>query len=171
MSMRGLRSWRLTAYGLRLAAILVVVAMAQPPASYAEEVSSTELIEKARALDGHIVTYKGEAVTAVLNCGGHAWVNLNDGGNAIGVWCDASVRDVIRFTGDYKYRGDMLEVEGVFHRACPLHGGELDIHADRIEVIRDGFPIEDKPDMSKFKVSVALFAIIFLIIILRRKRI
>ncbi len=45
----------------------------------------------------------------------------------------------IRFVGSYRYCGDRVLVIGTFHRACPEHGGDLDIHAVRLEVVAPGF--------------------------------
>ena len=67
---------------------------------YADTVSSSELIERAKEFDGKAVAYKGEAVTAILNRGEHSWVNLNDGTNAIGVWSKTSDLGAIKFIGD-----------------------------------------------------------------------
>ncbi|MHB8896748.1 MAG: hypothetical protein ACYC99_16460 [Candidatus Geothermincolia bacterium] len=40
----------------------------------------------------------------------------------------------------YKYKGSTVRVVGVFHRACEQHGGDTDIHADAVEVLRKGRP-------------------------------
>src|SRR3989338_8359022 len=41
---------------------------------HAETLSSTELIENAKSLDGQTVDYKGEVITAILNRGEHSWI-------------------------------------------------------------------------------------------------
>lgn len=132
--------------------------------------TSKELIENAKSLDGRDVTYRGELVTAVLNRKDHSWVNLNDGDNAIGVWCEDSMVRPVKFIGDYKNRGDILEVSWIFHRACPAHGGELDIHAQTVSVVRHGFPQSERIYKTKLDLSIALFLIILSIVIIFRKR-
>lgn len=132
--------------------------------------TSKELIASANTLDGSAVSYKGEVITAIMNRGGHSWVNLSDGDNALGVWCKSDSLESVRIFGGYKYRGDMLEVEGVFHRACPVHGGELDIHADRVVITAIGFPIDERIDARKTDVAIVLFVLALLTILMLRKR-
>lgn len=140
-------------------------------ANAAEYTSSSELIENAKAFDKKTVLYKGEAVTAIMDRGEHSWVNVNDGQNAIGIWCEKRQLGGVKFLGDYKNRGDMLEIEGVFNRACPLHGGELDIHAYRIRVLEPGSKVSERVDRHKLRLAVALFLTTLAVIIIFRKRI
>jgi hypothetical protein len=107
----------------------------------AAEVTSTDLIEKAFALDGETVVYTGEAIGETLQRGDHAWVNLSDGANAIGVWVDTEMLSMISTVGRYGQVGDTLQVTGVFHRACREHGGELDIHAVQMTVVKAGYAV------------------------------
>ena len=139
--------------------------------SHAEPLSSAELIEKAKEFDGKNVSYKGEAVTAVLNRGEFSWVNLNDGANAIGVWCRTSDLESIKFIGDYKHKGDILEVGGTLNRACNVHGGEMDIHASTIKVIENGHFRAESLNKNKIVLSIALFSLALSTIIIFRKRI
>jgi hypothetical protein len=44
----------------------------------------------------------------------------------------------ISLVGGYGKKGDNVRVEGVFHRACPEHGGDLDIHAGSVTVLSTG---------------------------------
>lgn len=118
----------LTAVSCQLSA----VCFAQPA------VSSVELIEKAKELDGQEVVYEGEVIGEVMTRGEYSWVNLNDGLNAVGVWMGNNSLSLIYFAGDYKSRGDWLQVRGVFNRACRLHGGDLDIHAEEVVKLRSG---------------------------------
>ena len=129
------------------------------------------MIENAKALDGKTVQYRGEAVTAVLNRGEYSWVNLNDGDNAIGIWCKSASLASIKFIGDYKNRGDILEAKGVFHRACPAHNGELDIHADSIKIAKPGFPVSERMLRRKLNAAIAVFLLTILLAAAFRKRI
>ena len=138
---------------------------------YAESMSSKELIENAKALDGKTVVYKGELITAVLRRGAYSWINMNDGNNAIGVWCASAALKDIKFIGDYKNRGDMLEAEGRFNRACQVHKGELDIHAYSVKILKQGHQSKERLNKKRIALSTVLFFITILIVVLFRKRI
>ena len=62
-------------------------------------VSSTELIEKAKELDGKEIVYEGEVIGEVMTRGEYSWVNLNDGLNAVGVWMGNDFLGLISFWG------------------------------------------------------------------------
>lgn len=151
--------------------IIILVCIFAFTAYCDEAVSSKDLIEKANALDGKFVTYRGEAVTAILDRGEHSWVNLNDGDNAIGVWCNSAMLKDVRFIGDYKSKGDILEVSGIFNRACDLHKGELDIHADSIRITKHGFPVGRRLDKIKTDLAATLFLLTIAVVALFRRRI
>lgn len=133
--------------------------------------TSRELIEMANSINGRKVAYRGEAVTAIMNRGSHSWVNLNDGSNAIGVWCKTDDLRDVKSLGGYKSKGDVLEVVGIFNRACSIHRGELDIHAESVKVISAGFPVEERISTKRIKVAIAFFLLAIVAIIVLRKRI
>jgi len=137
---------------------------------YCAPTSSKELIDDADIFDGRVVTYKGEAVTAILKRGEYSWINLNDGANAIGVWCKTSLLGEVKYLGDYKHKGDIVEVEGAFHRACPQHRGEMDIHAEKVRILRQGFNIKEDIDKKKMHAAAALLIItLFTVVFFKRK--
>ena len=138
--------------------------------SYADIFSSDDLIKDAKKWDKENVTYRGEAIAAVMNRGAFAWINLNDGDNAIGVWCSSKLLSKVNFLGDYKHKGDILEVEGKFHRACPMHGGDLDIHAYSVKVVKPGHRISEEIDALRANVSAVLFLLTIATIIIFKKR-
>ena len=109
-------------------------------------------------------------MTAILDRGEYSWINLNDGDNAIGIWCKSSMTAPVKFIGDYKNHGDVLEVEGVFHRACSEHGGELDIHAVRVSVVSPGYPTRERVNTGRINFSIALFICIALAAAVWRRR-
>jgi hypothetical protein len=137
-------------------AALQVLALS-PPALAAEPVSIVRLIDNMARYNGKEVTIRGEVIGDLMVRGAYAWITVNDdhyseksieeGGplvgmsNAgIGVWVpEADTRD-IKTLGGYKNKGCKVVVTGVFHRACPEHGGDTDIHATSVEVIRPGYP-------------------------------
>jgi len=119
--------------------------------------TSRELINKAKELDGQIVKYKGEVIGDILRRGNYAWVNVNDGQSAIGIWCKLNDIKDIRFIGKYKSRGDIVLVEGVLNRTCREHGGDLDIHANKITVVEPGFYLFHPIIRSRVILSLVLF--------------
>jgi len=140
---------------------LSVLCTLYPEPCNAEPISSTDLINNAKQYDGKTVSYQGEVIGDVMVRGNYAWINLNDTKNAIGIWLAAPLTKEISYTGSYKSKGDIIEAEGVFHRSCLEHGGDLDIHAKSIKLITKGFEIEES--ISPIKIRVV---IIFLIICL-----
>jgi len=154
-----------------LGLFLAASAAISVPLCFAYTVSSEELIERAKDLDGRAVVYRGEVVTGVLRRGTRSWINLNDGSNAIGVWCRTELTEGIRFVGDYKHRGDLVQVDGVFNRACGKHGGEMDIHAFRLEILREGYVKGEKIDPRISTCAIIFFCFTLLIILRYRKRI
>ncbi len=137
---------------------------------YAVVWSSNELIEKAKELNGRKLNYRGELVTAILDRGENSWINLNDGYNAIGVWCKTSLLSGVKYTGDYKKRGDTIEVNGVFNRACSIHNGELDIHADTVKIVKKGYLFVRVIDPKVVNSAIILFALTILAVAIFRKR-
>lgn len=130
--------------------ILVFLLCFQVSACYAQQVSSTDLIEKANEYNNRIIEYKGEVIGDVMVRGDFAWVNLNDGAYAIGVWGKKDlITSIVKNKGGYKAKGDILLVKGVFHKACPHHGGDLDIHIEKAEKLTNGFLIPHRVGTAK----------------------
>ncbi|MDO8489298.1 MAG: DNA-binding protein [Candidatus Omnitrophota bacterium] len=158
---------------LRLASVSLFFILAfSLQVAFSQSLSSNELIMHAKQYDGKIITYSGEVIGDVMRRGEFAWVNINDGDNAVGIWIDTALTKEINFTGAYKSRGDTLEITGIFHRACLEHGGDLDIHAQTLHKIASGEIIKQKFNFNKAVLSFILFGVLFLIWILslfRRK--
>ncbi len=155
---------------VRCGLIIVLCTLFSLPCCEAYTVLSDELIEKANDLDGRMVVYRGEAVTAILGRGAHSWINVHDGDNAIGVWCRTELLREVAFVGDYKNRGDIIEVEGVFNRACKEHKGELDIHAYKVKVVERGFLTPEKIGDKILYLTLALFILTLFVVIRYRRR-
>jgi hypothetical protein len=136
-------------------------------ACFAQSTSSTELIEQAKDYDAKTVTYQGEVIGEIMVRGDYVWVNVNDGQNAIGIWAKKDLIKGITYKGDYKHIGDRIEVLGVFHRACPQHGGDLDIHAQEIIKVAEGREIKFILDEGKIKLAIYLGVALWSLLILR----
>jgi len=134
--------------------------------AYAQPLSSTELINNAKAYDGTIVIYAGEVVGDVMARGNYAWVNCNDGANAIGIWVEKKLVSAITHTGSYRSRGDWLEVTGIFNRSCRVHGGDLDIHAQLVHKVDQGRVVAEHMNRAKLNFFFMVTGILCLILIL-----
>ncbi len=97
-----------------------------------------------RALDGGVVRVQGEAVGDKLAAGdGGVWVNiLGSSGTSVGVYMSAEQAECISRLGDYNNTGTVVRVTGVYSVACHEHQGELDLHAQSVEVVDAGGAIE-----------------------------
>jgi len=129
---------------------------------YAKTFSSPELIENANGHDGETITFRGEVIGDVMIREDHAWIHLNDDpyakepsklagyNSGMAIWCKTEDVKLIKYVGDYKNRGDIVEITGCFNGACPEHGGDMDIHATHLKIIELGYPFEHELQMSKF---------------------
>lgn len=136
------------------------------------DLSSGDLVERMEEYDGMTVTFEGEAIGEAMVRGDHAWIHINDdayfeknveegapleGQNSgMPVWIRADLARAIGTFGDYKHEGDVVRVTGVFHAACPDHGGDTDIHADTLEIVRQGRPVVDEPGSAKLAWAIVL---------------
>ena len=135
---------------------------------FAQPVSSTQLINNAALYDAKVVSFEGEVIGDVMARGDFAWINVFDGQNAIGIWIASSLTREILYTGSYKAKGDWVEISGVFHRACPEHGGDLDIHAAALHKNNRGRLIKERFNLGNRNFSFVLLGVLALIWILTR---
>ena len=126
-------------------------------------VSSKELLEGAQEYDEKAVFYKGEVIGDIMVRGESAWVNVRDEHGAIGVFCPLELTEKIEHQGNYNFRGDSVSVRGEFHRACSEHGGDSDIHAEKILIVEEGEEISHPLAPGKARASAILPAIVLLL--------
>ncbi|NJD01883.1 MAG: DNA-binding protein [Ruminiclostridium sp.] len=144
--------------------LILVIAILFPGISHAADVTGlNELVENGKAFDGKAVTVQGEALGEAMERGGYAWVNISDPTNIMGIWMKKEDAEKIAFFGDYKHKGDIIRVSGIFHRACKEHGGDTDIHSVTVEVTEKGHPIKEKVDAQKLTVGIVLTIITLVI--------
>lgn len=152
--------------------MLFLILSTMPCAASANITKINYLIEQSISLNNTEVTVQGEAIGETLERGEYAWININDTTNAIGIWVKKSDIGQIQFYGDYKHKGDIVKITGVFHRACLEHGGDVDIHCTDIEIVETGYNIKEK--LSAYKIvttaSLILVASIIVSIYLRIKK-
>jgi len=133
-------------------------------------VASNDLIEHAKDYDGKIVSFQGEVIGDIMRRGDFAWINVHDGQNALGIWAKSPLVLPITFTGNYKSTGDIIEAKGIFHRACVEHGGDLDIHADSLTVIKPGHKRTEPFHAGEKKLVFGLIGATVCLLILRLLR-
>lgn len=131
-----------------------------------------EIIENSIKYDNKELKIKGEAIGEKMNRGEYGWVNINDGSNAIGIWLTKEQLKEIEVLGDYKHKGDIIEVTGEFHRSCKEHGGDVDVHATSIVKLTRGKI--DVPVVDRYRIITAIGIItstlIFTIIFLKTRK-
>ncbi|MFA4991377.1 MAG: DNA-binding protein [Candidatus Omnitrophota bacterium] len=148
-----------------LVALLVTLSFCHLVAcSDAVGVSSDELIQRAGEYDGKEVLFQGEVIGDVMKRGEFCWVNVSDGKGALGIFSAAGLMDNIAAAGDYNYAGDVIEIKGVFHRACAEHGGDMDIHADSVIKIKDGYRFARAINQKKARAILWLLPILSAVI-------
>lgn len=138
----------------------------------AQPLTSNELIRRATEYDQKTVVFEGEVVGEVMRRGDYAWANVNDGSGAIGVWLPLELAAQISAAGSYGVRGDWVEVSGTFHRACPAHGGDLDIHAQSLRILSRGASCKERLHEGKRNLAAVFAGVLCLaalLNILRRK--
>lgn len=158
-----------------LAAFFFVSALCGGVYAGPAEVPSSALLSDPGLYDGRTISFEGEIIGDIMKQGRYAWINVSDGRAAIGVFTAAdNVKGLS--AGGYKRRGDIVRVRGEFHRACPRHGGDMDIHADSVTVLIKSSVKEELICPVAGKLAVLLAGVICLLLIsmlygeLRKKR-
>jgi hypothetical protein len=144
--------------------LLCLVLIISSSSCFAQVSTSSDLLNNAKQHDGKTVNYKGEIIGDVMNRGDHAWLHVNDGTIAIGIWAPKTMIQDIGYVGDYHKKGDTVEVTGAFHRSCLEHGGDLDIHAYEIKKITSGSLIIQP--ISRKKVYTGAYSLILVLLFL-----
>ena len=145
---------------LRLIIFVSLILLVCSGISWAADLSSADLIAHAKDYNAKTIVYRGEVIGDVMLRGDHAWINIHDGVNAIGVWVNAALVKDIQFGGSYKSAGDKVEITGIFNHACLEHGGDLDIHGQAIRMIKAGEEIKRLPDKGKINLAIVLCGVI-----------
>ena len=132
-------------YGIAISIMFISLSAILSPAAAQEKVPGAygraaipDLVEKASAYDGARIEVVGEVVGDKLARPDGVWLTVLAEGTALGVFVSAGDASGIAALGSYAYSGDKVRVQGVFHRACPDHGGDLDLHAETVTKLADG---------------------------------
>jgi hypothetical protein len=149
-------------------------------------VASAQLIQDAADWDGRVVTFSGEAIGEPLVRGAQAWLHLNDDAyqtrstseagrqlrgynSGQAVWVPAGLARRVRTFGGYRREGDSVQVLGTFHAACREHGGDMDIHATSLGIVREGYLVTHPPPARRLGLGLALLAIAGALELVRRR--
>jgi len=127
-------------------------------------IDSNTLINNSSFYDGKMVVFEGEIIGEIMRRGNYSWININDGANAIGIYIPTSETAKIKFAGKHNVKGDIIRVEGILNARCQEHGGDLDIHADKIEIVKKGYVLEEKIIPFKAVMSSIFFSIGLLLV-------
>ena len=129
-------------------------------------VSINDLVKESHSYHNQEVVIEAEVILEVLERDDYAWLNVNDGTNAIGIYLSIEMTKDLNVFGDYNHKGDIVLVKGVFSRNCDEHGGEIDIHATSLTIVKEGYKTEHDVSEWKFIVAIISFTssiIVFLI--------
>jgi len=134
------------------------------------QVGAKELIDRPYEFDGKTVIFQGEAIGEAMRRGKWTWANVLDSYAAIGVFAPSGVLESVSAYGSSKAKGDIVRVVGTFRRACPDHGGDMDIHAESIDVVERGKPTPQPADPFVLALTPVSFVLAALCFFLWRKR-
>ena len=127
--------------------------------SFARTLTINDLVNQSVNFDKQVVTLEAEVIGERLERGEYSWININDQTNAIGIWVPTDWTSDIKIYGDYFHTGDSIHVQGIFNRSCTEHGGEMDIHALTISVVKSGYSRSKSISPWKFTLAVILLTI------------
>jgi len=130
------------------------------------------LIDNSKQYDSKKVLVEGEAIGHLMARGDHAWFNMNDGTASIGIWIDLELAGQLKHFGRHAVKGDQVRVDGVFNSDCFMHGGDTDIHASSMVVVKKGSAIQLTHDQNKVNILVFLIGLmvcLYIIKTLKRK--
>lgn len=148
-------------------------------------VNSSTLIEDAKQYNGKAVVFEGEVIGDVMNRGANTWINVNDDPYSLNkrghfgynsgqsIWVASDLTKSIKHAGNYFWRGDRVKIKGIFNRVCKIHGGDMDIHASELIIIRPGHPIKHSFKLIKAISALVLFAmtvLVFGLVTAKRRR-
>ena len=138
-----------------------------------DRVPVRDLFEKDEVYEGQKVTITGEVIGDIMRDGRTTWVNINDGDFLIGVAIfDESLLAKIKKTGRYRVQGDMVRISGVYHIHCGEHLGERDIHVETLDILSEGYELEDSLNIYEVVISLILaIATLFFVLLSPRRNV
>lgn len=131
----------------------------------------SELINGKQLYNNLTVRFQGEVIGQRLSKTTHVWINILDSeGNAIGAYMPRTLSNQIQHYGTYQTTGDKVLIEGIYHSKCDEHGGDTDIHVEKLVILERGTPRNtDKIKTPLVVGCFTLFSITMLLVYLKKK--
>lgn len=138
-------------------------------------VTSYQLLNCPRAFDQKTVTFTGEVVGELIVRRGGVWAQVNDDpyaliygplvghsahvgfNSGVAVWFPDGTHEIIETVGRPATRGDVVKIVGTFFRADPNDAGGLNIRADSVTVLAEGFTVDEPLHTLQLVVAAVLF--------------
>jgi len=131
----------------------------------------SELINGKQLYNNLVIKFQGEAVGQRLSKTSHVWVNILDKeGNAIGAFMSRELSDQIQHYGTYQTQGDEVLLEGVYHSKCEEHGGDTDIHVQKLEILQIGSTRKTDPINIRLVIGCMLLFCFILYLFYKKKK-
>ena len=116
-----------------------------------------DLIKQSVKYDGQKVILRGEVIGDIMPRGKFAWINIQGQYNEIGVWIPLDLTKRISYKGNYRFKGDRVEVLGVFKHADEEFGGEFCVRGIDLKILQSGFPSPHQQSPAKAHIVWSLF--------------
>jgi hypothetical protein len=136
-----------------------------------------DLVLHSAMYEGRTVILRGEVIGDIMPRGKFAWINIQGQYNEIGVWIPLELTKGITYKGNYRFKGDRVEVSGIFKHADEEFGGEFCLRATDLKIIQLGFPSPHQQSPTKkyivwslFWFTLSLLVIRFLVPRVRKKK-
>lgn len=126
-----------------------------------------DLLSQPEKYDHQEVEVSGELIGFPIKKKNGWFINVNIGGGVIGVFTKELPK--IEHYGQYKEKGDVVKVKGVFYNTCKEHRGETDIHGQSIEVIKEGETIPHPIKKANVIAAILLSFLAILLVFLCRR--
>lgn len=152
----------------KIIVILVLGAVISTRVIYAEPIKIGQLLKESTMYDSSTVIVEGEVIGDIMKRGSHVWINILDDEGSIGVYLTIEEANKITYSGNNRFKGDIIKIKGIFNGTCKEHGGDIDIHADQIEVMTVGYKVVEHFVKTRFILGVVLIIIALIIYILNR---
>ena len=124
------------------------------------DISIDSLLKATSRQDGKDIRIEGRAMGEPIYADSeHTWVNLKSENAMIGVYMDDELASRVGQYGSYGREGDTVSVEGAYHYACAEHNGEMDVHAESIEITQSGSVYEVPWSPALLGIGLLLFAV------------
>lgn len=121
-----------------------------PDSSFLYDTTISDLVNGDTSKQNSTVQVTGEVVGDSVNADenpGKKWITLDalpgENSGSISVLIDQDDLSLIDTYGEYAAHGTVLRVRGTFHMACQTHDGIIDIHADNVSKVEDGYQTPD----------------------------